>query len=69
MQFSSKIYSAPMPYIIGVHDSLMEEARRIELGDVVILDVDKGSVEDPHDDRSVLPSEAVSVRPSECQAQ
>lgn len=51
---------APMPYIIGVHSSLMAEARRNELDDAIVLNVDDGTMEDIHNDRSLLPSEAVS---------
>lgn len=49
-----------MPYIIGVHSSLMAEARRNELDDAIVLNVDDGTMEDIHNDRSLLPSEAVS---------
>ena len=51
---------APMPYIIGVHCSLMEEARRNEIGDAIVLNVDDGTIEDEHQDRLRLPSDCVS---------
>ena len=51
---------APMPYIIGVHSSLMEEARRNEIGDAIVLNVDDGTIEDEHQDRLRLPSDCVS---------
>ena len=49
-----------MPYIIGVHSSLMEEARRNEIGDAIVLNVDDGTIEDEYQDRLRLPSDCVS---------
>ncbi|XP_013420108.1 DENN domain-containing protein 1A isoform X2 [Lingula anatina] len=52
--------SAPMPYLIGIHASLMEKARKMELGDAVVLDADKNTIETEHDDIATLPPEIVS---------
>ncbi|XP_028394676.1 DENN domain-containing protein 1A-like isoform X2 [Dendronephthya gigantea] len=55
--------SAPMPFLVGVHSSLMEKVRDMPLDDVVILDIDKEEIElsgDCFHDVDDLPSEAVS---------
>lgn len=52
--------SAPMPFIIGVHSSFMEQVKRMALDEVVILDADNNSIETPFNDLQVLPSEAVT---------
>lgn len=49
-----------MPYLIGIHSTLMEKARQMDLGDAVILDADKNTVETEHNDLAALPSEIVS---------
>ncbi|XP_029941120.1 DENN domain-containing protein 1A isoform X2 [Salarias fasciatus] len=51
---------APMPYLIGVHSSLME-VRGMALDDVVILNVDTNMLETPHDDLQSLPNDVVSA--------
>ncbi|CAN9504655.1 unnamed protein product [Ophioblennius macclurei] len=51
---------APMPYLIGVHSSLMEKVRGLALDDVVILNVDTNMLETPHDDLQSLPNDVVS---------
>ncbi|XP_063056893.1 DENN domain-containing protein 1B [Engraulis encrasicolus] len=50
---------APMPYLIGVHLSLMERVRSRSLEDVVILNVDTNTLESPSDDLKNLPSDVV----------
>ncbi|KPP73277.1 hypothetical protein Z043_107654, partial [Scleropages formosus] len=51
---------APMPYLIGVHLSLMERVKSRFLEDVVILNVDTNTLESPSDDLQNLPSDVVS---------
>ena len=52
--------SAPMPFLIGVHSSLMDRARKMPLGDIVIVDVDEGTHESSFDDVGELPEEVVT---------
>ncbi|XP_050782190.1 DENN domain-containing protein 1A isoform X6 [Gopherus flavomarginatus] len=52
---------APMPYLIGIHLSLMEKVRNMALEDVVILNVDTNTLETPFDDLQNLPSDVVSA--------
>ncbi|KAM9337836.1 DENN domain-containing protein 1A isoform 2-T2 [Symphorus nematophorus] len=51
---------APMPYLIGVHSSLMEKVRGLALDDVVVLNVDTNTLETPYDDLQSLPNDVVS---------
>ncbi|XP_041531163.1 DENN domain-containing protein 1A isoform X6 [Microtus oregoni] len=51
---------APMPYLIGVHFSLMEKVRNMALEDVVILNVDTNTLETPFDDLQSLPNDVIS---------
>ncbi|XP_063172449.1 DENN domain-containing protein 1A isoform X2 [Candoia aspera] len=53
--------SAPMPYLIGVHLSLIEKVRNISLEDVVILNMDTNTLETPFDDLQSLPNDVVSA--------
>ncbi|XP_056614466.1 DENN domain-containing protein 1B isoform X2 [Triplophysa dalaica] len=48
---------APMPYLIGVHLSLLERVKSRSLEDVVILNVDTNTLESPTDDLHNLPSD------------
>ncbi|XP_037743784.1 DENN domain-containing protein 1C isoform X2 [Chelonia mydas] len=52
---------APMPYLIGVHSSLMERVRDKALEDVVILNIDTNTLESPFQDLENLPSDVVSL--------
>ncbi|NXH22045.1 DEN1A protein, partial [Bucco capensis] len=52
---------APMPYLIGIHLSLMEKVRNMALEDVVILNVDTNTLESPFDDLQSLPNDVVST--------
>ncbi|NXK89349.1 DEN1A protein, partial [Formicarius rufipectus] len=52
---------APMPYLIGIHLSLMEKVRGMALEDVVILNVDTNTLETPFDDLQSLPNDVVSA--------
>nr|XP_057913150.1 DENN domain-containing protein 1A-like isoform X1 [Doryrhamphus excisus] len=51
---------APMPYLIGVHSSLMEKVRRLAMDDVVVLNVDTNTLETPFNDLQSLPQDVVS---------
>ncbi|CAL8330673.1 unnamed protein product [Lota lota] len=51
---------APMPYLIGVHASLMERVRCRGLEEVVILNVDTNTLESPFDDLKKIPSAVMS---------
>ncbi|ETE61172.1 DENN domain-containing protein 1A [Ophiophagus hannah] len=50
-----------MPYLIGVHLSLIEKVRNISLDDVVILNVDTNTLETPFDDLQSLPNDIISA--------
>ncbi|XP_039717328.1 DENN domain-containing protein 1A isoform X13 [Pteropus medius] len=52
---------APMPYLIGIHLSLMEKVRNMALDDVVILNVDTNTLETPFDDLQSLPNDVISA--------
>ncbi|XP_050544102.1 DENN domain-containing protein 1B-like [Daktulosphaira vitifoliae] len=51
---------APMPYLIGLPQSLLQGFRQNELGEVVILDADNNTVESPFNDVEQLPTDLVS---------
>lgn len=51
--------SAPMPYLIGLHSSVMKKVKIHELGDTVILNIDENSVKSEYDDLSSLPEDVV----------
>ncbi|XP_015259376.1 PREDICTED: DENN domain-containing protein 1A-like, partial [Cyprinodon variegatus] len=51
---------APMPFLIGVHSSLMEKVQGMALDDVVLLNVDTNTLESPYDDLQSLPNDVVS---------
>ncbi|XP_061553475.1 DENN domain-containing protein 1A isoform X4 [Phycodurus eques] len=46
---------APMPYLIGVHSSLMGKLQGMAMEDVVILNVDTNTLETPYNDLQSLP--------------
>nr|XP_028571833.1 DENN domain-containing protein 1A isoform X5 [Podarcis muralis] len=52
---------APMPYLIGIHLSLVEKVRNMALEDVVVLNVDTNTLETPFDDLQSLPNDVVSA--------
>ncbi|XP_031431326.1 DENN domain-containing protein 1B isoform X2 [Clupea harengus] len=60
---------APMPYLIGVHLSLLERVKSRSLEDVVILNVDTNTLESPSDDLRNLPSDVVSTLKSKLKKQ
>uniref|UniRef100_A0A672PRL5 DENN domain containing 1B n=1 Tax=Sinocyclocheilus grahami TaxID=75366 RepID=A0A672PRL5_SINGR len=60
---------APMPYLVGVHLSLLERVKGRSLEDVVILNVDTNTLESPTDDLHNLPSDVVSSLKSKLKKQ
>ncbi|XP_055539754.1 DENN domain-containing protein 1A isoform X1 [Wyeomyia smithii] len=54
------ILGAPMPFLIGVPEAVFESLRREEIGDVVILNCDKRTLETPFDDVKNMPPELVA---------
>ncbi|XP_029440641.1 DENN domain-containing protein 1C isoform X2 [Rhinatrema bivittatum] len=52
---------APMPYLIGVHASLMERVKSKALEDIVMLNVDTNTLESPFEDLGSLPCDVVSL--------
>ncbi|XP_019962261.1 DENN domain-containing protein 1A isoform X3 [Paralichthys olivaceus] len=50
---------APMPYLIGVHSSMMERVRGLALDDVVVLNVDTNTLETPYNDLESLPNDVI----------
>ncbi|XP_062970227.1 DENN domain-containing protein 1B isoform X1 [Cynocephalus volans] len=52
---------APMPYLIGIHSSLIERVKNKSLEDVVMLNVDTNTLESPFNDLSNVPSDVVSA--------
>ncbi|XP_050423721.1 DENN domain-containing protein 1B-like isoform X2 [Adelges cooleyi] len=51
---------APMPYLIGLPHSLLQNFRHNDLGDVIILDADTNTILTPFDDIDQLPTDVVS---------
>ncbi|XP_014833487.1 PREDICTED: DENN domain-containing protein 1A-like isoform X3 [Poecilia mexicana] len=49
-----------MPFLIGVHSSLMEKVQGMALDDVVLLNVDTNTLETPYHDLQSLPNDVVS---------
>jgi hypothetical protein len=47
--------SAPVPYVIGVHSSLMPRVSRMPLDAYVLVDVDAGTVTSPFTDENSMP--------------
>ncbi|GAA6090015.1 DENN domain-containing protein 1B isoform X4 [Tachysurus ichikawai] len=60
---------APMPYLIGVHLSLLERVKSRSLEDVIILNVDTNTLESPTDDLHNLPGDVVSSLKSKLKKQ
>ncbi|KAM4036561.1 DENN domain-containing protein 1C isoform 2-T2 [Anomaloglossus baeobatrachus] len=53
--------SAPMPFLIGVHSSLMEQVNTGVLEDVVVFNMDTNNLETPFQDLDNLPPHVVSL--------
>nr|XP_036860578.1 DENN domain-containing protein 1B isoform X4 [Manis javanica] len=60
---------APMPYLIGIHSSLLERVKNKSLEDVVMLNVDTNTLESPFNDLNNLPSDVVSALKSKLKKQ
>ncbi|KAG9472446.1 hypothetical protein GDO78_019401 [Eleutherodactylus coqui] len=52
---------APIPFLIGVHSSLMERVNTEALEDVVVFDMDTNNLETPFQDLDNLPQHVVSL--------
>ncbi|XP_056011229.1 DENN domain-containing protein 1B-like isoform X11 [Ostrea edulis] len=52
--------SAPMPYLIGAHKTLLGKVKENELGDAVVVDVDQNEIKTCFNDLEELPSEIQS---------
>uniref|UniRef100_A0A1B6LJQ9 UDENN domain-containing protein n=1 Tax=Graphocephala atropunctata TaxID=36148 RepID=A0A1B6LJQ9_9HEMI len=50
---------APMPYLIGVSNTLLNMVRKNDMGEVVVLDADNNTVETPFQDLESLPQDVV----------
>lgn len=51
---------APLPYLIGVHSSLAERVKSRGLEEVIVLNVDTNTLENPYDDFKRIPPEVVT---------
>lgn len=50
-----------MPFLMGIHSSMMERVRSMPINDVVILDVDNNEIESPYyEDLLQLPPDVVN---------
>lgn len=53
--------SAPMPFLIGVHSSLMPSIEKASMTEgVVLVDIDNNQITTPYNDLETMPSEVVS---------
>uniref|UniRef100_A0A8C5XRS9 UDENN domain-containing protein n=1 Tax=Microcebus murinus TaxID=30608 RepID=A0A8C5XRS9_MICMU len=52
---------APMPYLIGIHSSIIERVKNKSSEDAVMLNVDANTLESPFNDLHNLPSDVVSA--------
>ncbi|XP_061427743.1 DENN domain-containing protein 1B-like [Lethenteron reissneri] len=60
---------APMPYLIGVHSTLMESVRALGLEEAVVLNVDANQLETPFNDLLSLPHDLASTLKSRIKKQ
>uniref|UniRef100_A0A915A926 UDENN domain-containing protein n=1 Tax=Parascaris univalens TaxID=6257 RepID=A0A915A926_PARUN len=51
---------APMPYLVGVPKKTLRAAKQLDLGEIVVIDVDEHTLQSSHNDVSDLPAEAVN---------
>jgi hypothetical protein len=51
--------SAPFPFVLGIHASLMPRVRRMPMDEHVVVDVDAGTVSSPFNDDKSMPTELV----------
>lgn len=52
---------APMPYLVGVPKKTLQAAKHLDLGEVVVVDLENRTLQSSHNDVSDLPSEAVGI--------
>uniref|UniRef100_A0A0L8FQR9 UDENN domain-containing protein n=1 Tax=Octopus bimaculoides TaxID=37653 RepID=A0A0L8FQR9_OCTBM len=55
------LLSAPMPFMIGVHSTMMEKTKKMDLSGVVIVDTDNNTVTQDLQDDDTLPDEMTSI--------
>ncbi|GAB1607797.1 DENN domain-containing protein 1C-like isoform X7 [Argonauta hians] len=55
------LLNAPMPFMIGVHSTIMEQANKLDLSGVVIVDTDNNTVTHDLQDDDTLPDEMTSI--------
>ncbi|XP_029649417.1 DENN domain-containing protein 1A isoform X3 [Octopus sinensis] len=55
------LLSAPMPFMIGVHSTMMEKTKKMDLSGVVIVDTDNNTVTQDLQDDDSLPDEMTSI--------
>ncbi|KHN79444.1 DENN domain-containing protein 1A [Toxocara canis] len=51
---------APMPYLVGVPKKTLRSAKQLDVGEIVVIDVDERTLQASHNDVSDLPTEAVN---------
>uniref|UniRef100_A0AAF5RTC7 UDENN domain-containing protein n=2 Tax=Wuchereria bancrofti TaxID=6293 RepID=A0AAF5RTC7_WUCBA len=52
---------APMPYLIGVPKKILQSVKQLELGDVMVIDLEERTLQCTHNDVLDLPAEALSI--------
>uniref|UniRef100_A0A7I4NLN1 UDENN domain-containing protein n=1 Tax=Brugia malayi TaxID=6279 RepID=A0A7I4NLN1_BRUMA len=52
---------APMPYLIGVPKKILQSVKQLELGDVMVIDLEERTLQCTHNDMLDLPAEALSI--------
>uniref|UniRef100_A0A0R3RYM2 UDENN domain-containing protein n=1 Tax=Elaeophora elaphi TaxID=1147741 RepID=A0A0R3RYM2_9BILA len=52
---------APMPYLIGVPKRILQSVKQLELGDVMVIDLEERTLQCTHNDVQDLPAEALSI--------
>ncbi|KAM3725790.1 DENN domain-containing protein 1B [Dirofilaria immitis] len=52
---------APMPYLIGVPKKILQSVKQLELGDVMVIDLEERTLHCVHNDVIDLPAEALSI--------
>ena len=52
-----------MPFLVGVHSSLMPKVREMVAmdDDIIIADIDKEEIESAHNDSERIPNDTVSI--------
>ncbi|EFO22680.1 hypothetical protein LOAG_05804 [Loa loa] len=52
---------APMPYLIGVPKKTLQSVKQLELGDVMVIDLEERTLQCAHNDVLDLPAEALNI--------